>query len=123
MGECPASDVAAVVLPRLASLPGLAVVAVSQDDPAATRAFAAAHGLRGVTMVLDPEPWPASDAFEVRASPTWFLLDAAGRVATVSEGWSRDDANAMAREAARLTGSPAPTVSSADDPGPAFRPG
>jgi hypothetical protein len=40
----------------------------------------------------------------------------------VREGWSRDDANALAARAAALAGAPAVTVSTAAD-GPAFRPG
>jgi len=125
-GECAASDVAARVLPRFAAVPGLAVLAVSQDEPEPTRAFAAAHGwssAAGLDVRRDPEPWPASDAFAVRATPTWILLDAAGRVVLVSEGWSRDDANALAREAARLAGAPAPVVAPDDGSLPQFRPG
>jgi AhpC/TSA family len=125
-GECPASDVAARVLPRFAAVPGLAVVAVSQDEPESTRAFAAAHGwsgTAGLDVRRDPEPWPASDALEVRATPTWVLVDGAGRVAAVSEGWSRDDANRLAAQAARLAGAPPPVVAPDDGATPAFRPG
>jgi len=124
-GECAASDVAANVLPRFTGLPGLAVVAVSQDDPGPTRAFGDAHGwgVAGVDVCRDPQPWPASDAFAVRATPTWLLLDAAGRIVAVSEGWSRDDANALAARAAQLAGAPAPVVAPDDGSLPPFRPG
>ena len=122
-GDCGASDAAAHVLPRAAAIPGLAVAAVSQDDPFLTEVFARNHRLaEPVRVVVDPEPWPASDAFGVLATPTWILLAPGGRVDAVLEGWSRDDANALAARAADLAGAPRVLVSTPAD-GPAFRPG
>ncbi|HEY6101027.1 MAG TPA: hypothetical protein VIW03_16445 [Anaeromyxobacter sp.] len=122
-GDCPASGVAAHPLPRLAAVPGVAVTVVSQDAEAETRAFAARHGLDpGVRVLRDPAPFPASDAFGVRATPTWILLAPGGRLERVTEGWSRDDANALAARAAALAGAPPPVVSTEAD-GPGFRPG
>jgi peroxiredoxin len=119
--DCPATAAAAPVLPRFAAIPGLRVAAVSQD--ARPEPFAAANGWTGtVRLLVDPEPWPASDAWEVRATPTWFLLGRGGRVEEVAEGWSRDDANGLAARAAALAGAPAPVVSRPED-GPGFRPG
>jgi hypothetical protein len=71
----------------------------------------------------DPPPWRASDAFGVRATPTWVLLDASGRVAATAEGWSRAEANALARHAVRLAGAPPAEVAPDGGPEPAFRPG
>ncbi|HET7826789.1 MAG TPA: redoxin domain-containing protein [Anaeromyxobacter sp.] len=121
-GDCPASGLAAHALPRLAAVPGVAVAAISQDGDAETRAFAARHALAAVSVLVDPAPYPASDAFGVLATPTWFLVAPGGRVDAMAEGWSRDDANALAARAAALAGRPAPVVSTAAD-GPAFRPG
>ena len=122
--DCPTSPLGARVLPRFAAVPGLTVAAVSQDVAGETRRFAAAHGWPGVVEVLlDPEPWPASDAFGVLASPTWFLLGPGGRVEAVVEGWSRDDANALAARAAALAGAAPVPVARPDDGGPRFRPG
>ena len=73
-------------------------------------------------VLVDPEPWPASEAFGVRSTPTWVLLAPGGRVDAVREGWSRDDANALAARAAALAEAPARLVSTPAD-GPAFRPG
>jgi peroxiredoxin len=122
-GDCGASDAAAHVLPRAAAIPGLAVAAVSQDDAFLTDVFARSHGLETpVRVLLDPEPWPASDAFGVLSTPTWFLLAPGGRVEAILEGWSRDDANALAAHAAALAEArPVPVSTPAD--GPAFRPG
>lgn len=122
-GDCPTSGLAAHALPRLAAVPGVTVAAVSQDGEAETRAFAGRHGLGGaVRVLLDRDPWPASDAFGVRATPTWILLAPGARVEAVAEGWSRDDANGLAARAASLAGAPARPISTPAD-GPAFRPG
>jgi peroxiredoxin len=123
-GDCGASDAAAHVLPRLAAVPGLRVAAISQDPPFETELFDRAHRLSegGVRLLVDPDPWPASDAFGVVSTPTFVLLAPGGRVEEVSEGWSRDAANALAARAAALAGAPAPVVSTPAD-GPAFRPG
>jgi hypothetical protein len=122
-GDCGASEAAAHVLPRLAAVPGLAVAVVSQDAGAETEAFARVNGLAAPVQVLvDREPWPASEAYGVISTPTFVLLAPGGRVEAVLEGWSRDDVNALAARAAALAGAPAPVVSIPAD-GPAFRPG
>ncbi len=122
-GDCPASDTAAHALPRAAAIPGLAVASVSQDDERQTEAFARRHRLAApVRVLVDPEPWAASEAFGVLVTPTWILLAPGGRVDAVLEGWSRDDANALAARAAALAGAPAAVVSPPAD-GPAYRPG
>jgi thiol-disulfide isomerase/thioredoxin len=122
--DCGACAAAAPVLPRLAAIPGLAVLAAGQEDAATARAFGAAHGwdAAGVHAVVDAAPWAASDALGVAATPTWILLAPGGRVEAVAEGWSRDDANALAARAAALAGAP-PRVVSLPGDGPGFRPG
>jgi hypothetical protein len=121
--DCPATEIAAGVLPRFVAVPGLALVAASQDEPGEARAFAAESGWEGkVRLLLDPEPWSASEALRVRATPTWFLL-AGGRLEAVAEGWSRDDANALAARAAGLLGAAPPVVARADGSEPLLRPG
>jgi hypothetical protein len=122
--DCPATEVAGPVLPRFAAVPGLALAAVSQDGPGEARAFAAASGWgEAVRVLLDPEPWPASDAYAVRATPTWVLVARGGRVAAVREGWSRDDANDLAARAAAIAGVAPPVVSRPGGPEPVLRPG
>jgi hypothetical protein len=123
-GDCGASDAAAHVLPRLAAIPGLTVAAISQDGAEDTDSFSRTHRLaeRAVQVLVDRDPWRASDAFGVLSTPTFVLVAPGGRLAAVLEGWSRDDANAFAAQAARLAGAPAPVVSTPSD-GPAFLPG
>jgi peroxiredoxin len=122
--DCGASGVAGPVLRRFAAIPGLDVAAVSQDPAAEARAFGEACGFGSAVLgLVDPEPWRASHAFGVRVTPTWFLVAADGRIAAAAEGWSRDDANALAAEAARLCGAPPVVVARPDGPEPALRPG
>lgn len=122
--DCGASEVAGPVLRRFAAVPGLVVAAISQDGANEARGFARASGWAGsVRSLVDPEPWPASEAFGIRATPTWFVVSPGGRVAAVAEGWNRVDANALAAEAARLAGAAAPLVCTPDGPEPALRPG
>ncbi|HZY02297.1 MAG TPA: redoxin domain-containing protein [Anaeromyxobacteraceae bacterium] len=122
--DCPATVVAAKVLPRFAGVPGLVVAAISQDGAEETREFAAASGwTSGVTVLRDPDPWPASEACGMRATPTWFLVTPGGRVEMAAEGWSRDDANALAAAAGRLTGSAPLVVAQPNGPEPPLRPG
>jgi peroxiredoxin len=122
-GDCDASVAAAHVLPRLAAVPGLAMAAISQDGKAETRAFADDQHLGpAVRVLVDPEPWSASSAFGILVTPTFVLLSPGAVVEATLEGWSRDDANALAVRAAALAGAPAPLVSTTAD-GPAFRPG
>jgi hypothetical protein len=121
--DCPATAIAGPVLPRFASLGGLALVAISQDDAPETDGFARACGWEGTVRVLrDPEPWRASDALGARVTPTWVLVERGGRIAAAAEGWSRDDANRLGASAAALLGQPPPVISP-EGAEPAWRPG
>ena len=122
--ECPATEVAAPVLPRFAAVPGLALVAISQDGPAEARIFTAGQGWRGVVRTLvDAAPWAASDALAARVTPTWILVAPGGRVVRTAEGWAREDANGLAAAAAALVGAPAPVISAEGGAEPPWRPG
>jgi hypothetical protein len=122
--DCPASPMGAAILPRFAAIPGLAVAAISQDSPADAARFAREHGWPiEVRELVDPEPWQASDALEIRTTPTWILVAPGGRVEAESEGWSRDEANRLAALAAVLTGAAPVVVARPEDGGPVFRPG
>jgi peroxiredoxin len=120
--DCPACRLAVHALPRLGRIPGVEVALVSQDPEDETLEFLADVGMDDVRVLVDPEPWPASDAYGVAVTPTWILLAPGGEVEAVSEGWSRADANAIALRAATLAGVAGREVSLASD-GPAFRPG
>jgi hypothetical protein len=74
-------------------------------------------------VLLDREPWPASDALGARVTPTWVLVERGGRIAGAAEGWSREDANRLAATAASLLGLPPLVVSGEGGAEPPWRPG
>jgi len=136
--DCPATEVAAPVLPRFAAVPGLALVAISQDGPEEARRHAEGAGWPGpVRTLVDAEPWPASVALGARVTPTWILVATGGRVVRTAEGWAREDVNGLAAAAAGLATaaaglataaagqecSPAPVISAAGGAEPPWRPG
>jgi len=77
-------------LPELAAWarahPGVAVLAVHQGgDAAGVAAFVAERGWRGPTFLVDAAG-AASHAYRVDSLPTYFVIDAAGRIAAVRLG-------------------------------------
>lgn len=115
--DCGASAHAADAVARIAEylLPrGLTVVGVSQDDEGDTAAFASAHRLGAIDLCVDVPSCLASETVALALTPTCWLIDE-GRVVAMAENWSRRDYNALAAEAARLVGAPAPTASPASD--------
>jgi hypothetical protein len=122
--ECPATRVAAAVLPRFAAIAGLSLVAVSQDDPADARDFARRSGWTvDVRTCVDAPPWAASEALGVRVTPTWLLVERDGRVVAWAEGWDRREANGLAALAAGLCGVPTLEVSVEGGAEPPWQPG
>ncbi len=100
----------------------LRVLGVAEDEADDALAFAAALSLT-FPIALESEPWPVSAAYGLTTVPTAFLVDAAGTIARISAGFSRDDLLEIAALAAQSTGAlPAsPFPEGADVP--AFRPG
>jgi len=97
--------------------PGASVILVLQDDAAAARGLLAE--LRAEMPVrLEADPYPLARETGLSTVPTLFLVDRAGRVERVSEGFERA---AFEEMAARL-GVPRPFFT-ADDAAPALRPG
>jgi hypothetical protein len=101
---------------------GLAVVAVSQDDPNATRDFGRRLGTH-LSTAYDRNPWPASDTLGVANVPTLFHVRADGTLAETVVGFDRARLECLADRAARLAGrAPAPLFRS-DEHVPALKPG
>jgi peroxiredoxin len=98
------------------------IVAVTQDDPAKTRAFAERLDTRLDTL-YDREPWPASDALGLTTVPTLFRVGADGVIAETFAGFDRARLQALAGRAAALAGKPAPELFRASDHAPPFKPG
>jgi peroxiredoxin len=75
--------------------PGIQVYGVSQNDADDTREFADYYNVK-FPILLDPErTYPASNAFGITHVPTMFLLDSAGRIERVIEGWIKKDMESL----------------------------
>ena len=96
---------------------GASVVLVLQDDAAAARALLGG-GDAAMPVRLEPEPYLLSRELGLTTVPTLFLVDPAGVVDQVSEGFQR----AAFEEMAGRLGVPGPLFTAADA-APALRPG
>jgi peroxiredoxin len=99
------------------------VIGVSQDDLAASQRFYAEHGDARFELFLDPQPYPASTAFDVESVPHLALVEPDGTLALTTAGWSRtafEELGAHLAERGRVA--PVPIVAP-DDPVPDWKPG
>ena len=119
---CSTTKLAGPPLARLGdAFPG-AVLGVGQDPQTTIDGFAAEHGWP-FPQVPDLAPYGVSDAYGIMSAPTLVVVDGEGQVAAVVESWDRDGMNDAAAVLAGLLGADAPTLSTADDGLPAFKPG
>jgi len=119
--SCPTCPLAAPAVERLRqAYPDIEVVAISQDDLPDARAWLDRLGL-AAPIALEGDTYPASNAFNLVTVPTLVLIDGAGRIAAVQEGWSRKGYDELAGCAARLVGST--SVPIAPGSGPVWQPG
>lgn len=96
--------------------------AVGQDPPHRAREYAHRLGMN-YPVLPDSVDYAVSKQYDPPSTPALFLVDADGRVAYTSHGFSKDDLNELSRLlAARLGADPA-VVAPEDDGQPAFRPG
>lgn len=107
---------------RLAEGGTLAVVAVSQDDPAATARF---NDRLGVTLptLFDPEPWRASEALGLESVPTFLRVTADGKLRDAVVGFQKQKMQDFGTEAARLAGRPTAAIFQLGEAVPAIQPG
>ena len=94
------------------------VIAVLQDDAASARQLCRDLEL-ALPVLLESDPYPVSAELELRTVPTVILVTTGGVIARASEGFRRDDLEAMARE----VGMAGPLFTEADAGVPARRPG
>ena len=97
--------------------PGASVILVLQDDAADARALLGRLE-DGMPVRLESDPYPLARAAGLSTVPTLFLVDPAGRVERVCEGFER----AAFEEMAGRLGVPGPLFT-AEDSAPALRPG
>ncbi len=98
--SCPVCQFTLPYLQRIHSPGKLAVYGVSQNSAAETARFNREFGVTFPTL-LDSEDggFPASNAFGISTVPTIFVVDAAGAISQVTEGWSKADIEGLARTA------------------------
>jgi hypothetical protein len=97
-------------------------VAVSQDDPAATREFVSRLGLK-VPVLYDPPPWSASESLGLESVPVFAAVTRDGRVERTVIGLQKLELEAFAERAAALAGRPSRPFFRPDEKVPAIRPG
>lgn len=70
---------------------------ISQDDPAATQAFAQQWGIT-FPLLPDEPGYPVSNAFGITNVPTLYLVEPDGRIAWSSLGFVKSDLEALAAQ-------------------------
>jgi peroxiredoxin len=124
--SCQASKTIFPILERLYQREhphGLSVVGVEQDSANITRSFARRYGIT-FPLLIDPEGYPVSAAYDIFATPTVFLIRPDGTVAFTLMGFLRDQINQFANVvAAELGQPPQPLITDADTDVPMFVPG
>ena len=102
---------------------GLRVVGIGQDSPNITRSFARRLGLT-FPILIEPEGYPVSNAFDIAATPTVFLIGRDGKVAYTTMGFLKPGLDAMGDAVADALGLPRqPLVGEDDASVPMFVPG
>ena len=96
----------------------VSVIAILQDDAESARALRQDLDL-DLPMRLEADPYPVAAEIGMRTVPTVMLVGPNGLIARTSEGFRRDELEAMARE----IGMAGPLFTEADAGVPARRPG
>ena len=118
---CPTCQMAGPVAEKLfARFPGR-FAAVAQDPPDRIEDFGRRYGT-SFPSLSEPPPYDASNAYDVEAVPTLYLLDG-GRIVDVVESWDREGWNRVAGRLGEMTGQGGGAVSEEGDGLPPFRPG
>ncbi len=100
---CPTCELAWPYFDRIRRIGegALPVLAVSQDDRASTVRFNERLGVELETL-YDRKPWKASRALALTNVPTFFLVDANGRIRETVVGFQRPKLEEIARRAGKL---------------------
>ncbi len=122
---CPTCELAWPFFDRIRKIGdggSLSVLAVSQDDPDATRRFYDGLGVE-IPTLYDPEPWPFSEAVGLTNVPTFLLSGQDGVLRDSAEGFQRARMEEFAALAARLAGRPAAPLFLPGESVPAWKAG
>ena len=109
--SCPVCQLALPYLERLAASPSLQVVAISQDDAAATSGFRQRFGITFPALLdQSKEGYPASNAYGITTVPSLFLVEKDGGIASSSTGFSKRDLESLGDRAGIQTFRPEENV-------------
>ena len=90
--SCPVCQLTFPFLERMAGTDGLQLVAVSQDDAGATKAFHKRFGITFPTLLDEgSEGYPVSNAFGISSVPSLFLIETDGAISHSFAGFSKRD--------------------------------
>jgi len=97
---CPVCQFTFPFLERLHAAGTLQIRGISQNDPAETREFNREFGVTFPTL-LDREDkgFPVSNDYGIASVPTLFLVEPAGTVSFVGEGWSKKEISWLGSQA------------------------
>ncbi len=101
---------------------GVSFLGISQDDARTTRRFAEDYGVT-FPMLRDEEDYPVSNGYGLTNVPTIFLIDTDASVRVVSNGFTKDDLEAIASELSLRRKLPVAALFLADERVPAHKPG
>ena len=97
--SCPVCQLTLPFLDRAAG-GALQIVAISQDDAAATRRFQTKFGVSMLTLLdREEESYPVSNAFGIAYVPSLFLIESDGTISLASEGFMKNDLEAIGERA------------------------
>ena len=101
---------------------GLSVVGISQDDSRPTCHFNEEYGVTFLTL-LDPHPFPVSDAYSLTNVPTIFLIEPDRTITVSCMGFSKTDLEAIAANLAERGKLAPKPLFRPDEVIPAYKPG
>ena len=122
---CPTCELAWPFLDRIRELGeggDLSLLAISQDDPGATRRFYEDLGVSLPTL-YDGEPWAASEAAGLDTVPAFFVVGRDGVVRDSAAGFQRHKMEEFAALAADRAGRQATAIFRPGENVPAIKPG
>jgi peroxiredoxin len=99
--SCPTCQFTFPFLQRLADSNGAGpdrphLVAITQDDAAATRQFEEKFGVSMPTLVDEPRAYPASNAYRITHVPSLFLVEKDGKISQAFDGFSKVEIEKLA---------------------------
>lgn len=89
---CPTCQLTFPFLQRLADTADAAaprLIAISQDDAAGSREFQNRFNVSMPTLLDVPRTWAASNAYQITAVPSLFLIEQDGKISLATEGFSK----------------------------------